>query len=242
MRRSRENSLRSTGGDLDSAAVGAAVADPARCRLLLSLGDGRALPASRLAADADITPATASNHLAKLTSAGLLTVRTHGRYRYYQLAGPQVADLIEALEALAPAVPVRSLRQSSRARNLREARMCYDHLAGQVAVRIMRVMIDDKRLETTDGGETYVLTSDGHGFLREIGVGDDVLRRGVRHHTDTTEHQPHLAGAIGRGLLERLSELDWLHRSPHSRAVLITPRGRQGLQRTFGVPATGIAA
>ena len=87
-------------GDADLAAVGALVADPGRCRILLALDDGRALPASMLAAEAGVTPATASSHLRKLTAAGLLAVETHGRYRYYRLAGPTVARLIETLGAL----------------------------------------------------------------------------------------------------------------------------------------------
>ena len=104
-------------GDADLAAVGALVADPGRCRILLALDDGRALPASTLAAEAGVTAATASSHLRKLTTAGLLAVETHGRYRYYRLAGPTVARLIETLGSLAPAAPVRSLRQDTGRRH-----------------------------------------------------------------------------------------------------------------------------
>jgi DNA-binding transcriptional ArsR family regulator len=97
-------------GDSNIAAIGALVADPGRCRILLALGDGRALPASRLANEAGVSPATASSHLRKLTEAGLLTVESHGRHRYYRLAGPEVGRLIEALQQVAPAVPVRCAR------------------------------------------------------------------------------------------------------------------------------------
>ena len=97
------------------------MADAGRCRILLALGDGRALPASRLANAAGVSPATASSHLRQLPEASLLTVESHGRHRYYRLAGPEVGRLIEALQQLAPAVPVRSLRQDTRARALREA-------------------------------------------------------------------------------------------------------------------------
>ena len=133
-------------GDSNIAAIGALVADPGRCRILLALGDGRALPASRLANEAGVSPATASSHLRKLTEASLLTVESHGRHRYYRLAGPEVGRLIEALQQVAPAVPVRSLRQDTRARALREARTCYDHLAGRLGVRLMGTLIEREYL------------------------------------------------------------------------------------------------
>ena len=122
------------GGGRDLAAIGALVSDPARCRILLALGDGLALSASGLAAEAGVSPATASSHLRKLTDAGLLAVEIEGRRRNYRLAGPEVASLIEAVERLAPAAPVRSFRQSQQVRSWREARVCYDHVAGRLGV------------------------------------------------------------------------------------------------------------
>src|ERR1700754_4488034 len=124
-------------GDTDIAEVGALVADPGRCRILLALDDGRALPASRLAAEAGVSPATASSHLGKLVAAAFLTVEARGRYRYYRLKGPAVGALIEALQQLAPFTPVRSLRQANRSQALRRARTCYDHLAGRLGVELM---------------------------------------------------------------------------------------------------------
>src|SRR4051794_28664518 len=113
-------------GDADLAALGAVLGDPARCRVLLALGDGRALAASVLAAEAGVAPSTASAHLARLVDAELLTVEAHGRHRYYRLAGPHVGRLLEALAQQAPAAPVRSLREGTRAHAVREARCCYD--------------------------------------------------------------------------------------------------------------------
>ena len=139
------------GGDADLAAVGALVADRRRCRILLALDDGRALPASRLAAEAGVSAATASSHLGKLTEAGLLTVEARGRHRYYRLAGPAVGELMEALQRLAPAAPVRSLRQGTRAAALREARTCYDHVAGRLGVALMAALIDKGHLTGGDG-------------------------------------------------------------------------------------------
>src|ERR1700759_5517687 len=174
-------------GDSDIAAIGSLVADRARCRILLALGDGRALPASRLASEAGTSPATASSHLRKLTDAGLLTVETHGRHRYYRLAGPDVGRLIEALQQVAPASPVRSLRQDTRARALREARTCYDHIAGRLGVRLMATMLERGYLTGGDGTYDpertprdhragyghevdYALTTAGQEFLDGFGV------------------------------------------------------------------------
>ena len=106
-------------GDTDLAALGAVLGERGRARMLLALGDGRALPASVLAAEAGVAASTASEHLRRLVDAGLLTVTTQGRHRYYRLADPAVGRLIEAFQELAPVTPVRSLRQGTRAAALR---------------------------------------------------------------------------------------------------------------------------
>jgi DNA-binding transcriptional ArsR family regulator len=241
---------RAGGGDADLASVGALVADPGRCAILLALDDGRALPAGRLAAEAGVSAATASSHLGKLTGAGLLAVEARGRHRYYRLAGPDVAHLIEALQRLAPAAPVRSLRQGTRAQALREARTCYDHVAGRLGVGLMATLIERGHLSGGDGSYDpgrqdgragyghdldYELTGAGAQFLTGFGVQAPPGRRLVRYCVDWSEQRHHLAGGLGRGLLDRLLELDWIRRSESSRAVRITTAGRDGLRTTFGV-------
>ena len=239
-------------GDSDIAAIGALVADRGRCRILLALGDGRALPASRLADEAGVSPATASSHLRKLTDASLLTVETHGRHRYYRLAGPDVGRLIEALQQLAPVTPVRSLRQDTRARALREARTCYDHIAGRLGVTLMATMLDRGYLTGGDGSYDpertpgdhragyghevdYTLTPAGQEFLDEFGVQIPPRRRLIRYCVDWSEQHHHLSGALGRGLLDRFVELGWIRRSSASRAIKVTDTGRSGLDQTFGI-------
>jgi DNA-binding transcriptional ArsR family regulator len=243
--------LAEQGGDADIAAVGALLADPSRCRVLLALDDGRALPASLLAAEAGVTPATTSSHLGKLVAAGLLTVERHGRHRYYRLAGPDVGQLIEILTRLAPAQPIRSLRQGTRANALREARTGYDHLAGRLGVALMRVMLERGQLTGGDGtfdpyqaehdkragyghDVNYRLTAGGYGFLTDFGVA--LLPRPViRYCVDWSEQRHHLAGAVGRGLLNRLFELDWIRRSEAHRAVHLTDAGRTGFSDLLDV-------
>ncbi|MGH7697682.1 MAG: ArsR/SmtB family transcription factor [Candidatus Dormibacteria bacterium] len=138
-------------GDADIAAVAGALADRSRAKMLLALGDGRALAATTLAMEAGVAPSTASAHLAKLVSAGLLVVEHHGRHRYYRMARQEVGELLETLARLAPPSPVRSLREGTRANALRAARTCYDHLAGQLGTAIMAAFLDREALVGGDG-------------------------------------------------------------------------------------------
>jgi DNA-binding transcriptional ArsR family regulator len=232
----------SASGRRDLARIGALVSDQGRCRMLLALGDGRALPAGVLAAEAGVTPATASSHLHKLTAGGLLAVEAAGRRRNYRLAGPDVGVLVEALERLAPALPVRSLEQSQRARAYREARVCYDHVAGRLGVEMMHAMVEQGHLEpageAADVGEVrYVITVEGGAFLETLGVIVPPSRRPVRHHADSTEEGLHLSGALGRALLARFVDLGWLRRQNRQR-LQITPDGRSGFDLRFGLDLT----
>lgn len=239
------------GGDADIAAVGALLADPARCRMLVALGDGRALPASRLAVEAGVSASTASSHLRKLGDAGMLEVEVSGRHRYYRLAGPQVAELIETLQRLAPTKPIRSLRAGTRAKALRDARTCYDHLAGRLGVGLMSSLLDAGHLDGGDGRRAaddpavgqadeidYVLTGSGSRFLDEFGVTIPSGRRPmIRYCVDWTEQRHHLAGRLGRGLCDRIRTLGWVEAARADRAVVVTEAGRHGLADTFGITA-----
>src|SRR4051795_5513940 len=156
-------------GDTDLAALGAVLAERARSRILLALGDGRALPASVLASEAGVAASTASGHLGKLVGAGLVTVTAQGRHRYFRLAGPHVAELIEALARVAPAGPVRSLREGTRAHALRQARTCYDHVAGRLGVALFGALIEHGAVVGGDGLHRF----DGRDRLSSAGRSTD---------------------------------------------------------------------
>jgi DNA-binding transcriptional ArsR family regulator len=244
-------------GDVDIAAVGAVLADPGRCRMLLALSDGRSLAAHALAAEAGVTAATASGHLRRMVAAGMLTVTADGRNRNYRITGPLVGRTLEVLSQLAPATAVRSLRQGLRADALREARTCYDHIAGRLGVDLMSSMLrmghlceasdvrDRRALDVERAGYRhdidYRLTPQGVSFLADLGV---VLphRPVVRYCLDWSERRNHLAGAPGRGLLDRLLALGWVQRSAQSRAITVTPAGREGLFHTFNVATPRVLA
>jgi DNA-binding transcriptional ArsR family regulator len=239
-----------TPGNADIAAVAALAADPSRARILLALGDGRALPASVLADEAGVSASTASEHLARLVKGGLLKVERHGRHRYFRVASPEVGEMVEALARLASPAPVKSLRQGTRAAAVRSARTCYDHLAGRLGTGMMETMLERELLAGGDGlfadGDRlsapgaevdYRLTPDGVGWLSELGIDVSGLPRRrplIRYCVDWSEQRHHLAGSLGAAICSRLFELSWIKRAPKGRAVFVTPEGAKGLQESLG--------
>jgi DNA-binding transcriptional ArsR family regulator len=238
-------------GDADIAAVGALLAEPSRARILMALADGRALPASVLAAEAAIAASTASAHLGRLVDGGLLAVEAHGRHRYYRFAGPQVAELVESVARIAPPAPVRSLRQGTRAEAVRRARTCYDHLAGRLGTELMAALLRDGVLAGGDGafhpelgdhlsqpGRDVPYELADPGPLLALGVDPAAIggrRPLIRYCIDWSEQRHHLAGALGAALAERLFALGWVRRLPRSRAVRITAAGTDGLRDALGL-------
>jgi DNA-binding transcriptional ArsR family regulator len=238
-------------GDADLASLGAVLAEPARARILLALGDGRALAATVLAGEAGVAASTASGHLNRLVKAGLLEVLPQGRHRYYRLAGPEVGELLEVLSRIAPAAPVRSLRQGTQAELLRSARTCYDHLAGKLGVAVFGALLDAGHVTGGDGTHDpfaadedrlsapghdldYRLTPSGRDALAGLGV--ELPRSdALRYCVDWSEQRHHLSGPHGRALARRLLDLRWIRRADSGRAVLITERGRRELPRALDV-------
>jgi DNA-binding transcriptional ArsR family regulator len=242
-------------GDADIATIGALVADRGRARILLALGDGRALPASVLAGEAGVAASTASAHLSRLVEGGMLRAERHGRHRYFRLAGPEVGELIEALARISPPAPVRSLKQGNKAQAVRFARTCYDHLAGMLGTGLMRAMLDQELLAGGDGvfdpesarsdrlaapgfDLDYRLTRAGVRHLNAFGIDFESLptrRPLIRYCVDWSEQRHHLAGALGAAIASRMLELGWVSRPPRSRAVHVSDTGYQGLRDQFGV-------
>lgn len=243
-------------GDADVARVAALIGDRARARVLMSLADGRALPASVLAAEAGVAASTISEHLARLLDADLVRAERHGRSRYFRLADARVAEALEAIARIAPPEPISSLRQGTRAYALRRARTCYNHLAGRLGVSVMAALLDRgilvggdgqhraaaacrDRLATPGADLSYRLTATGLHELGAFGVDLDALRRrqhAVRYCVDWSEQRHHLVGPLGTAFTARLFELDWIRRADTHRAVTLTDTGRVGLSDTFGMP------
>ena len=219
------------------AQIAALVGDPARARMLSILLDGRALTASELALSAGTMPRTASAELAKLTDSGLLAVEQQGRHRYFRLASPLVASMLEGIVAVAEAGPSRDRPRWKGGEGLRTARSCYDHLAGRLAVSLTDALVGRDHVSLSiDGGE---VTPSGALFFEAFGIdlGETARRKRAfcKPCLDWSERRPHLAGALGAALLSRGLALGWVERIGDSRALTITRAGTDGFLRVFDV-------
>lgn len=224
------------------AEVAALAGDPARANILTALLDGRAMTATELAYAARVTPQTASAHLARLAQAGLISATPLGRHRYFRLASPKVAEMIETIGAVAIAGRPRFRPLSRQAAALRDARLCYDHLAGVLGVAIADAMTRRSYIVLDDEGGH--LTASGTQFVAGLGIDlfDPTLRRRKRHCRaclDWTERRPHIGGAVGAALAERWLALGWIERAKDSRAVSVTPAGRAGFRDALGLELAG---
>jgi DNA-binding transcriptional ArsR family regulator len=232
-------------GEPNIAAVAALIGDPARAAILLALADGRALPAGELAAFAGLSSSAASAHLSKLLDGGLLAVERAGRHRYYRFAGPAVAAALEGLALIAAQSPSRRVAvRSPEAQALRYARSCYDHLAGELGVKIAYAMRDRGLIAPVEPGKGVDVTEAGVAWFHAVfGIDLSTLRPG-RHGLackclDWTERRHHLAGPLGARLFQRYCELGWLTRTPRSRVVRLTRNGRDGLRAQLGIGSSG---
>ena len=207
--------------------------------------DGRALTASELARVAEIMPQTASAHLARLTAAGLIRVMRQGRHRYHRLATPHVARMLEEVMRVAstrePAL--RRLVTGPRDAALREARICFDHLAGRLGVMIADALVERGAVELDDDGG--VVTERGVAFLQHAGITlvDDGVGCGVRPLCrpclDWSERRFHIAGKLGAVMCRRFLEQRWVRRLDDTRALEVSSAGAAGLRKMLGVERLG---
>lgn len=213
--------------------VAALIGDPARANILTALMDGRALTVSELAEAAGVTLQTASGHLAKLTEANLLVAEKQGRHRYLRLSGNDVAQVLEQLMTLAQRTGSTRVRTGPNDAALREARVCYDHLAGEAGVALFGALTA-KGLVTD--GETISLTDNGRSWFERFGIPVSDLERARRpvclHCLDWSERRHHLAGALGSALLDQFLHRDWLRRGT-GRTLQFTTAGKRAFAAEF---------
>ncbi|HET7628026.1 MAG TPA: metalloregulator ArsR/SmtB family transcription factor [Bacillales bacterium] len=222
-----------TDGNLAEAA--SLFADPSRGAMLTALLDGRFHTASELAYMAGIKQQTASYHLAKLAGGGLIKTEQHGRHRYYTLASPEVAEVLETVLSIAKPPEIRSLRQSSQMKALKSGRTCYDHLAGELGVTVTEAMQQAGFIVLAE--KEWQVTEKGERFFAEFGLNLQALRKKRRTFAraclDWSERKHHLAGALGCELTNKWFELGWIEKIADSRAVKLTAKGRAGFASTF---------
>jgi DNA-binding transcriptional ArsR family regulator len=222
----------------DIAMVASLVGDPARANMLTALMTGRALTASELAQEAGITPQTASSHLAKLEAGGLVEPEKQGRHRYYRLTGEDVAGVLEMLEGLAARVGHMRVRTGPKDPALRRARICYDHLAGDLGVQMLDSMRTQRLVRQKK--QDIELTPEGAKFLeKNLQISPDMLshpRRPVcKACLDWSERRHHLAGTLGAAMMTRFAELKWAARdtTAGSRVVNFTRAGEKRFTALF---------
>jgi DNA-binding transcriptional ArsR family regulator len=209
------------------AAIAALLGDPARANMLTALMHGQALTATELAQEAGVALSTASGHLAKLNEAGLLGIEKQGRHRYFRLSGTDVAGVLEGLMGVAARTGHLRLRTGPRDPELRRARVCYDHLAGDAAVR----MYDRLQAAGMIAGTGAVLrvTKQGERYFAAAGIDLDPVARErrpmCRACLDWSERRHHLAGALGAALLDHIYDRGWAKRVANSRVVTFTRTG-----------------
>lgn len=219
--------------------LGALLADHTRATVLVVLMDGRAQTAGELARHAGVTPSTMSQHLARLEHAGIVEVVAQGRHRYFRIASDEVGLLLETLGGLEIPVPAARARPARAPGELRFARSCYDHLAGELAVRMYRHLLDEQHLAPVLGG--LRVTASGRALFAELGVHHPESATGrppVRPCLDWTERRDHLAGPVAAALLTTLLERRWIVRGTRPRSIRITAAGTRGLAVTLGLTAS----
>ncbi|MCJ2082218.1 ArsR/SmtB family transcription factor [Methylobacterium sp. J-090] len=220
------------------AETAALVGDPGRANMLAALLDGRALTATELAWTAGITAATASGHLGRLVEGRLLQVAQQGRHRYFRLASPEVARMLEGILVVAGAAAPAGMRRATPRidPDLRAARTCYDHLAGRLGVGIADALV--ARGLIVLGSEAGEATEAGRAWLAAFGVASErtgsARRVFCRPCLDWSERRPHLAGLLGAALCRRCEDLGWIARVRNGRAVTVTEAGRRGFVEVLG--------
>ena len=226
----------------DIALVAALVGDPARSNMLMALMSGRALTASELAQEAGITPQTASSHLAKLEAGSLIEPEKQGRHRYYRLTGPDVAAALEGLMDLAARAGHMRVRTGPKDPALRRARICYDHLAGELGVQMLDSLKRQKLVRQRK--QDIELTADGKRFMaKALQIDAEAIahtRRPLcKACLDWSARRHHLAGTVGAAVMARFTELNWAARDalPGSRIVNFTRTGEKQFKMLFGESA-----
>ena len=206
--------------------------DPARANMLHALMDGRALTAKELAYMAGVAPQTASGHLAKLREGGLLSQSVQGRHRYFRIAGPDVAAILEGLMVLSRSTGLRRLPPRISA-DMAKARTCYDHFAGSFGTALHDALLDGGHVAVDTGG--YRLTASGEDIFVDLGI--ETLQKGrrapLRPCLDWSERRPHLAGSLAGALACRCFEAGWVRRRKDSRAVDVTEEGWRTLREAL---------
>ncbi len=215
---------------------------PARVSMVMALMSGREMTATNLALEADITPQTASSHLSKLLSGKVLKVRQDGQYKYFRISGRDIAELIEILQTLSSRQNGDNSAPDDLYLALKRARVCYDHLAGELAVQLLEQLKTRHLLLEKNG--SLELSADGAKLFLHWGYSHDPFERDVipcKNCLDWSEQRYHLAGSLGRWILDEILQHRWAEKIPESRIVRFTDSGLKKLKQRYNLDLSGAA-
>ena len=212
------------------------IGDKVRSVILWSLLDGKAYTATELSTFSNSSRQSVSNHLSKLIEAELISVEKQGRHRYFRLANEQVAQVIESLASLIPNHQIE-IKKTKEAQMLATARTCYDHLAGKLSIEIKNALLEQELI--TLSNNVYEVTERGENWFKKFGIDIDILKQKKRSFAhpclDWTEREHHIAGALGKAILEICLKNDWVRRKNNSREIIITTLGKKKLKEELKI-------
>lgn len=213
------------------------IGDTARARMMIALMGGKALTATELATEADITAQTASSHLSKLVDRRLVTVQKQGRHKYFQLSGHDVAELLETLLNVSAKFEHSLVATGPGDPELRKSRICYDHLAGEIGVRLLDALKSNALV--TESDNHILLTAVGRELFAERGADLKALEKKRRplckNCLDWSERRNHLAGALGQWMLNDILNKGWAKKDPDTRVIRFSDSGLKGLRQAYGL-------
>ncbi len=217
--------------------IAAVIGDPTRATILWTLMEGRAFTATELALEAETSPQNISMHLHKLVQAGLLSVESQGRHKYYRFSRKEIAYALEGMTLLLPRPDQTRQRHDEPDQPIRQCRTCYDHLAGKLGVGVTESLLKQKIISLKD--QEPVLTRRGMKWFSDLGIEPRALmeqrRSFLRTCLDWSERKHHIAGSLAAALLNHMLAGDWLRRTGGSRALVVTSRGRKEFYEHFRI-------
>ena len=217
--------------------VAGLIADPTRSKIILSLFSGKALTAGELSKASNLTPQTVSAHLKKLEEGKIITRLKQGRHHYFTLSGNQIVELVEKLLGFSASAQEQVIKTGPQNEAMRTSRVCYDHLAGYVGVKLFDKMLEYNFINHKDGA--VVLTAKGEDFFNQFGLNVMVLKKAKRPTCltclDWSERRFHLSGGLGAALLDKFLNDHWVYRKVNSRVIIFNPEGKRKMYEIFGI-------
>lgn len=221
----------------DFSEIASLLGDKSRAIMLWNLLDGKAYTATELANCSGVSLQSASNHLAKLLQKNILSVEKQGRHRYYRFSSPEVAQVIESMAGLLSLQKDYKKVKKPKASAFTYARTCYNHLAGEVGVKITKALISHEIITPVE--KQYVVTNNGKQWFLNLGIDTEEIqnvKRSFAHQClDWSERKHHIAGALGDVLLEMMLQKDWFRKHKNSRELTLTSKGKQQLKELLKI-------